>query len=75
MRIRLALLLAGVALGTLVFHAQTPPPQAACRCHQIVPGVYSAIGTGSLNVGANSAVIVNRDDVLVADSHIPNRRA
>jgi cyclase len=70
MRIRLALLLAGVALGTFVFHAQTPPPQAAYRFQQIVPGVYSAIGTGSLNVGSNSAVIVNRDDVLIVDSHV-----
>jgi glyoxylase-like metal-dependent hydrolase (beta-lactamase superfamily II) len=71
-RIRFALLLAGIALGSFVFHAQAPAPAsaAAYRFQQIVPGVYSAIGTGTLNVGSNSAVIVNRDDVLIVDSHI-----
>src|SRR5262249_21648769 len=39
------------------------------RFQPIVPGVCSAIGTGALNVGSNSAVIVNRDDVLIVDSH------
>lgn len=37
---------------------------------QIAPGVYSAIAPPSLNGGSNSAVIVNRDDVLVVDSHM-----
>jgi glyoxylase-like metal-dependent hydrolase (beta-lactamase superfamily II) len=69
-RIRLALALAGVALGSFVFHAQTPAPAAAYRFTQIVPGVYSAIGTGTMNVGSNSAVIVNQDDVVIVDSHI-----
>jgi len=70
MRYRLGLPLAFVALGGLAFHAQTPAPQAAYRFQQIVPGVYSAIGTGTVNVGSNSAVIVNRDDVVIVDSHI-----
>jgi cyclase len=69
-RIRVAFVLALVALGGLAFHAQAPAPQAAYRFQPIVPGVYSAIGTGVLNVGSNSAVIVNRDDVLIVDSHI-----
>jgi cyclase len=69
-RIRLALALAGVAVGALVFQAQTPAPQAAYKFTEIAPGVYSAIGTGSMNVGSNSAVIVNRDDVMIVDSHI-----
>ena len=69
-RIRFALALAGVAVSALVFHAQTPAPQAAYKFTEIVPGIYSAIGTGSMNVGSNSAVIVNRDDVLIVDSHI-----
>jgi glyoxylase-like metal-dependent hydrolase (beta-lactamase superfamily II) len=69
-RIRLGLLLAVLGLGGLVFQAQTPPPQATHKFTQIVPGVYSAIGTGTPNVGSNSAVIVNQDDVLVVDSHI-----
>jgi len=69
-RIRLALLAAGVATCGFAFHAQTPAPAAAYRFQPIAPGVYSAIGTGSMNVGSNSAVIVNRDDVLIVDSHI-----
>jgi glyoxylase-like metal-dependent hydrolase (beta-lactamase superfamily II) len=69
-RTRFALVLAGVAVSALVFHAQAPAPAAAYKFTEIVPGVYSAIGTGSMNVGSNSAVIVNRDDVLIVDSHI-----
>ena len=69
-RTRLALVLAGLAGSVLVFHAQAPAPQAAYKFTEIVPGVYSAIGTGTMNVGSNSAVIVNRDDVMIVDSHI-----
>src|SRR5471032_2636134 len=69
-RIRLALVLAGIAVSALGFHAQVPAPAAAYKFTEIVPGVYSAIGTGSMNVGSNSAVIVNRDDVVIVDSHI-----
>src|SRR5471032_329917 len=69
-RIRAALALAGIALSALVFHAQTPAPAAAYKFTEIVPGVYSAIGTGTMNVGSNSAVIVNSDDVVIVDSHI-----
>src|SRR5262245_7571426 len=69
-RIRVALPALCVAAGGFVFHAQAPAPPTAYRFRQIVPGVYSAIGTGAMNVGSNSAVIVNRDDVLIVDSHI-----
>ena len=69
-RIRLGLLLSGIAVSALVFQAQGQAPQTAYRFQQIVPGVYSAIGTGTLNVGSNSAVVVNGDDVLIVDSHI-----
>ena len=68
-RISVALTLAGIAVSALVFHAQTPP-QAAYKFTEIVPGIYSAIGTGTMNVGSNSAVIVNKDDVMIVDSHI-----
>jgi glyoxylase-like metal-dependent hydrolase (beta-lactamase superfamily II) len=73
MRIRLLLLLVGIAVSAVVFsyaHAQNQPPQAAHRFTQIAPGVYSALGTGTLNVGSNSCVIVNQEDVLIVDSHI-----
>jgi len=69
-RIRLAFAAALIALGGLAFHAQTPAPSAAYTFTQIVPGVYSAVGTGSMNVGSNSAVIVNDEDVMIVDSHI-----
>ncbi|OLC81454.1 MAG: hypothetical protein AUH72_09345 [Acidobacteria bacterium 13_1_40CM_4_65_8] len=67
------LLLVGIAVSALVFshgHAQTQPSQAAHRFQPIAPGVYSAIATGTLNVGSNSCVVVNQDDVLIVDSHI-----
>src|SRR2546428_5496290 len=73
MRTRLMLLLVGIAVSALVFshgHAQTQPSQAAHRFQPIAPGVYSAIATGTLNVGSNSCVVVNQDDVLIVDSHI-----
>lgn len=69
-RIRLGLLIGVLGISSLVFHAQTPAPQATHKFTQIAPGIYSAIGTGTPNVGSNSAVIVNQDDVLVVDSHI-----
>jgi cyclase len=69
-RTRMALAGAALVCGGLAFHAQTAAPQAAYRFQPIVPGVYSAIGTGTVNVGSNSAVIVNRDDVVIVDSHI-----
>jgi len=70
MRMRFMLLLAGIGASALAFHAQAQPPQAAHRFQSIAPGVYSAIGTGTVNVGSNSCVIVNPDDVLIVDSHI-----
>jgi cyclase len=69
-RTRFVLAFAGVAVSALVFHAQGPAPQAAYKFTEIVPGIYSAIGTGAMNVGSNSAVIVNRDEVMIVDSHI-----
>jgi cyclase len=68
--IRLVLAGALMTIGGLVFHAQAPAPPSAYRFTQIAPGIYSAIGTGSMNVGSNSAVIVNDDEVMIVDSHI-----
>src|SRR6185436_18073158 len=69
-RIRLASLAGLLGIGALASQAQTPAPQPAHKFTQIAPGIYSAIGSGVPNVGSNSAVIVNQDDVLVVDSHI-----
>jgi cyclase len=67
---RFAVVLVLAAVGGFAFQAAPPAPQAAYRFQAIVPDIYSAIGTGTLNVGSNSAVIVNRDDVMIVDSHI-----
>ncbi len=69
-RNRLTFMLAGIGVSAIVFHAQTPAPPVAYKFTEIVPGVYSAIGTGTMNVGSNSAVIINNDDVMIVDSHI-----
>jgi len=37
---------------------------------KIADGVYHAVGTGNLGVGANAAIIVNDDEVLIVDSHV-----
>jgi glyoxylase-like metal-dependent hydrolase (beta-lactamase superfamily II) len=52
-----------------------PPPGAdyegkAFTFQEIKPGIYHAVGTGSLAVGCNGSIFVNEDDVLVVDSHI-----
>lgn len=69
-RMTLALVLFVAATCGAVVRSQAQMPQTAYRFQQIVPGVYSAIGTGTMNVGSNSAVVVNADDVLIVDSHI-----
>lgn len=69
-RARMALMLALAVTGGLAFRAQSAAPQAAYRFQPVAPGIYSAIGTGAMNVGSNSAVIVNADDVVIVDSHI-----
>jgi glyoxylase-like metal-dependent hydrolase (beta-lactamase superfamily II) len=45
----------------------TPP---AYTFHKIRDDVYHAVGTGSLAVGANAAVVINEADVLLVDSHV-----
>jgi glyoxylase-like metal-dependent hydrolase (beta-lactamase superfamily II) len=71
-RTHLVVALGGAAVVALVFQSQTASTQTAAThtFTQIAPGVYNAAGTGPLNVGSNSAVIVNADDVLIVDSHI-----
>ncbi|MFQ5704558.1 MAG: MBL fold metallo-hydrolase [Gemmatimonadales bacterium] len=70
-----------LALGSVACRAgQTevvipPPPGAeyegrAFTFNKIREGIYHAVGTGSLVVGANSVVIVNEKDVLLVDSHM-----
>lgn len=75
-----ALALALIASPVRTAHSQgTPlppmPPGAeydgeAFAFTRIADGVYHAVGTGALAVGANATIIVNADDVLLVDSHI-----
>ncbi|MDX2058844.1 MAG: MBL fold metallo-hydrolase [Gemmatimonadales bacterium] len=54
--------------------ARRRPPGAnhIGRAFEFVPvaeGVWQAVGTGTMGVGSNAAIIVNETDVLVVDSH------
>jgi len=51
-------------------HSQSPARATQHTFTEIAPGIYSAIAPPSLNGGSNSAVIVNRDEVMVVDSHM-----
>ncbi len=62
-------------LFTAAADAQDRPPGAghtppAFTFHQIRDDVYLAVGTGSLAVGANAAVVINEADLLLVDSHV-----
>jgi len=52
--------------------AQTNGPivSGAHRFEKVTDGVYYATASGTMNVGANSPIIVNDDEVLVIDSQI-----
>jgi cyclase len=69
-RLAIAAILVAACASAAALRSQEPPAGPAYKFQEIKPGVYSALGTGALNVGSNSAVIVNADDVLVVDSHI-----
>lgn len=67
-----------MALALIIACATAPPEEetadaAKAPTHtfeEVAPGVYFAQGTGEVNVGSNSMVVVNDEDVLVVDSHI-----
>ena len=48
-------------------HAQTA---VAHRFIQVAPGVYSAVGNGSIETRSSNMVIVNADDVFLVDTNI-----
>jgi glyoxylase-like metal-dependent hydrolase (beta-lactamase superfamily II) len=62
--------LALLALAVPMVHSQAPSKTTQHTFTEIAPGVYSAIAPASLNGGSNSTVIVNKDDVVVVDSHM-----
>lgn len=64
-----------IALLPATAAAQQPPPGSsytapAYRFNKIQDDIYHAVGTGSLAVGANAAIIINDADILIVDSHI-----
>ncbi len=67
-----SLLLSVCVLEAVAVAAQTarPPKVAAHRFHKVTDTIYSAIGTGTMNVGANAAIIINDKEVMIVDSHI-----
>lgn len=71
------LLLLALAVGSSAARAQLPPPPPGAEYEgkaytftPIAAGVYHAVGTGAMAVGANATVIVNDDDVMLVDSHV-----
>lgn len=78
--ILLALILCAGAGSMLAMPAQTPaaaakPPGTnytgpAFTFNKIADGIYHAVGTGSLVVMSNAAIIETDRDVLVVDSHV-----
>ncbi len=64
---------ASLVIGAFIaaaLRAQTPAAEPGYRLRQIAPGIYSGFGTGTVNAGSNTAVVVNADDVLVVDAHM-----
>src|ERR1051325_5393719 len=55
-----------VALSASAF-AQTP---MAHRFTEVAPGVYSAVGNGTIETRSSNMVIVNADDVVLVDTNI-----
>jgi cyclase len=73
---RLALVVTIGLLALVAAAAQSRRPAGtthtgkAFRFNQVKPGIYHAVGTGSLAVVGNSSFIVNDDDVVVVDDHV-----
>ncbi len=79
MKITSRVMVAGAVLFTLGFIpalsvVQERPPGTehdgpAFTFNKIAEGVYHAVGTGSMSVGANSTIIINQDEVMLVDNH------
>lgn len=58
-----------VALAAAPVQPPAGPARPAFEFRRVRDDVYQAIGTGAMAVGANAAVIINADEVLLVDSH------
>jgi cyclase len=74
MRVRVAVLFALVVAGWLWLDARAqvgePLVSGAHRFQKVADGVYYATSSGTMNVGANSPIIVTDSEALVIDSEI-----
>ena len=72
----MSLLLLGVAIALGVSARAATDTQMAHKFEQVAPGVYAAIGNGTIQTASNSVVMINDSDVVLVDTHItPERRA
>ena len=62
-----ALVFTAVASSAASAYAQTP---TAHRFIQVAPGVYAAVGNGTIETRSSNLVVVNSDDVLLVDTNI-----
>ncbi|HEY7191262.1 MAG TPA: MBL fold metallo-hydrolase [Vicinamibacterales bacterium] len=73
-RLMLAVTIGLLALVAVAAQSRRPAGTThngkAFRFNQVKPGIYHAVGTGSLAVVGNSSFIVNDDDVIVVDDHV-----
>jgi len=71
-----AALFAFAACGTPPPAEDPPPPGAtahqgaAFEITEVRPGIWHAVGTGAMNVGANAAIVDLGESLLLVDSHI-----
>ena len=74
MRVRVAILFIGLFTAGMWLdgRAQSNAPivSGAHRFEKVTDGVYYATASGTMNVGANSPIVVNDDEALVIDSQI-----
>lgn len=68
--VALLLCVCALAAAALARQAAQPPKAAAHRFQKVTDTIYGAIGTGTMNVGANSGIIINDKEVMIVDSHI-----
>jgi glyoxylase-like metal-dependent hydrolase (beta-lactamase superfamily II) len=59
----------GFAAQQVVRYPGSEHEGAAFDIKQVVPGVYHALGTGAMNVGANVVIVVGDRDVLLVDAN------
>ena len=66
------LLVGGAGSVWLTGQAQSGGPivSGAHRFEKVMDGIYYATSSGTMNVGANSPIIVNDDEAMVIDSEI-----